>query len=172
MQVMDAQVLAALIDRQADALVLYARQWCRTPEDVVQEAFVKLAGQRRLPDNVVAWLYRVVRNAALGAARAEQRRRHHESTAAALAAPWFRPAEGTELDGAAARQALEALPLDLREPVVAHLWGGLSFSDIGRLMGCSTATAHRRYLEGLAALRERLGVSCPSTPPNRPPRRN
>jgi RNA polymerase sigma-70 factor (ECF subfamily) len=165
MQVMDAQVLGQLIDRHAAALVLYARQWCRAPEDVVQEAFLKLAAQGHLPASAVAWLYRVVRNGALDTARAEQRRRRHEETAAARAS-WFQPAERNEVDGEAARLALEALPLDLREPVVAHLWGGLSFAEIGQLMGCSTATAHRRYLEGLAALRERLGVVCPDRPPN------
>jgi RNA polymerase sigma-70 factor (ECF subfamily) len=170
--VMDAQLLGSLIDRHAAALVLYARQWCRAPEDVVQEAFLKLAVQRRPPDNPVAWLYRVARNGALGAARAERRRRHHENAAASRTSSWFAPTLGTGLDGAAARQALEALPLELREPVVAHLWGGLSFADIGVLMGCSTATAHRRYLEGLAGLRERLGVPCPDNPPNRPAGRN
>jgi RNA polymerase sigma-70 factor (ECF subfamily) len=167
MVMMDAQALGQLIDRHAAALVLYARQWCRTPEDVVQESFVKLAAQRRPPDSVVAWLYRTVRNGALSAARAEQRRRHHESTAARRAV-WFEPAAGSGLDGEAARQALEALPLDLREPVLAHLWGGLSFAEVGQLMGCSTATAHRRYLEGLSALRERLGVPCPDSLTNRP----
>jgi RNA polymerase sigma-70 factor (ECF subfamily) len=172
MQVMDAQLLGKLIDRHAAALVLYARQWCRAPEDVVQEAFVKLAAQGRPPDSIVAWLYRVVRNGAISAARAERRRRHHEGSAAARAVVWFVPAEGVALDGEKARGALEALPLDLREPVVAHLWGGLTFAQIGQLMGCSTATAHRRYLEGLASLRERLGVECPNNPASRPAGRN
>ena len=164
---MDAQVLGQLIDRHAAALVLYARQWCHTPEDVVQEAFLKLAAQHGPPDSLIAWLYRVVRNGAISAGRGERRRRRHEHTAARGPA-WFEPAEGTGLDGEAARQALEALPPDLREPVLAHLWGGLGFAEIGRLMGCSTSTAHRRYLEGLEALRERLGVRCPDKPPSRP----
>jgi RNA polymerase sigma-70 factor (ECF subfamily) len=169
---MDAQVLGQLIDRHSAALVLYARQWCRASDDVVQEAFLKLAAQRRPPDNPVSWLYQVVRNGALSAARAEQRRRRHESIAAAQAGAWFVPADAAALDGETARQALSRLPLDLREPVIAHLWGGLSFNEIGRLMGCSTATAHRRYLEGLAALRERFGAACPDRPPTRPASRN
>jgi RNA polymerase sigma-70 factor (ECF subfamily) len=103
----------------------------------------------------------VVRNGALSAARADHRRRRHESTAAARAPTWFLPTEGIGLDAEVARQALEALPLEQRESVLAHLWGGLSFAEIGQLMGCSTATAHRRYLEGLDALRQRLGVPCP-----------
>ncbi len=168
MEVMDAQSLGQLIDQHAAVLALYARQWCHAPDDVVQEAFLELAGQRRVPDNPVAWLYRVVRNRALSAARSEQRRRRHEGLAAARAGGWFVPAEGAGLDGQAAREALEGLPPDLREPVVAHLWGELSFAEIAGLMGCSPATAHRRYQEGLAALRERLRVPCPDQPPNRP----
>jgi hypothetical protein len=31
-----------LTDEQARAFVLYARQWCTNPEDIVQEAFIKL----------------------------------------------------------------------------------------------------------------------------------
>src|SRR5436190_7938629 len=79
---MDPEVLARLIDRHAAALVLYARQWCAAAEDVVQEALVKLAGQRPPPRNVAGWLYRVVRNGAISAARAESRRRRHEAQAA------------------------------------------------------------------------------------------
>src|SRR5437773_1965365 len=49
--------------------------------------------------------------------------------------------------------------------VVAHLWGGLTFEEVAQLAGCSSSTAHRWYLAGLAALRERLGVACPNQHP-------
>ena len=158
---MTPEALGRLVDRHAAALTLFARQWCAAAEDVVQEAFVKLAGQRRPPDNVAGWLYRVVRNGALSAARAERRRRRHESAAAAPA--WFLPSEGAALDGEAAAAALQALPPDLREPLVAHLWGGLTFEQVGALTGVSSSTAHRRYLAALEALRRRLRVPCPPT---------
>ena len=157
---MDAAHLARLIDETASALVLYARQWTAAPEDVVQEAFVKFAALSSPPNQSVAWLYRVVRNAALTAARGEARRRRHE-TAASRSEAWFASPEG-RLDGVAASQALSALAGEVREPVVAHLWGGLTFVQIGELMGISAATAHRRYLEGLAELRRRLRVECPN----------
>src|SRR5262245_9670848 len=130
---MGPQRLAQLVDEHAAALVLYARQWCTAPEDVVQEAFVKLAGQGREPDHAVAWLHRVVRNAALSAARGERRRRRHEAVAASRTGDWFLSAEDAALDSQAAAQALQTLPLDLREPVVAHLWGGLTFAQVGEL---------------------------------------
>jgi RNA polymerase sigma factor (sigma-70 family) len=154
-------ILGRLIDEHAGALMLYARQWCFCPEDVVQEAFVRLASQSSLPDNVVAWLHRVVRNAAVSASRSERRRQHHEGVAAARRPAWFVPYEGTSLDAHTAAAALEGLPIDARETVVAHLWGGLTFEQIGELTGVSSSTAHRRYLQALTALRERLRVPCP-----------
>jgi RNA polymerase sigma-70 factor (ECF subfamily) len=167
MQMMDPQRLGQLIDEHAAALVLYARQWCCAADDVVQEAFLALASQRAPPDNVVAWLYRVVRNGAIAAARSEQRRRRHEKSAATLASGWFLPREGADLDGQTVREALAGLPLALREPLVAHLWGGLSFEQLGTVMGVSASTVHRRYQEGLSALRERLRVSCSDLPTTR-----
>src|SRR5439155_1659947 len=71
---MGPEQLAELVDRHAAALVLYARQWCSSPDDVVQTAFLKLARQSVPPDNLVPWLYRVVRNGAIDAARARTRR--------------------------------------------------------------------------------------------------
>jgi RNA polymerase sigma factor (sigma-70 family) len=164
--VMTPELLGRLVDEHAAALTLFARQWCAAPEDVVQEAFVKLAGQRTLPNDPVAWLFYVARNGALSAARAERRRRRHETDAAAHRPSWFVPMENAGLDGAAAAAALEFLPIEEREIVVAHLWGGLTFEQVGRLAGVSASTAHRRYLKALSTLRERLHVPCPnpSTP--------
>src|SRR5262245_59139465 len=54
---MGPEILGRLIDEHAAALTLYARQWCDAPEDVVQEAFLKLVAQRPVPDSPAAWLY-------------------------------------------------------------------------------------------------------------------
>lgn len=162
---MRPEELGHLIDSHGAALTLYARQWCLAPEDVVQEAFIKLMQQRQRPEQVVAWLYRVVRNAALSAARAERRRRQHENTAAARTPLWFTPSPSTQLDARTASAALQGLPLEQREVLVARLWGGLTFEQIGALMGVSSSAAHRHYQAGLTALRERLGVPCPNTNP-------
>jgi RNA polymerase sigma-70 factor (ECF subfamily) len=157
---MGPHALGRLVDDHAAALILYARQWCPAPEDVVQEAFVKLAGLAEAPLNVAGWLYRVVRNAAISAGRSARRRLRHESIAAARRCDWFEPAEGDRLDAEAAARELERLPGDQREAIVAHLWGGLTFEQIGELAAVSSSTAHRRYLAALSALRERLGVPC------------
>ncbi len=159
--VMGPEQLAHWVDAYAGALVLYARQWCASPEDVVQEVFVRLLAQRWQPDNVQGWLYRAVRNTAISAGRSERRRQQYETASAASRPAWFVPNEGAGLDAGAVAAALEELPAEEREPLVAHLWGGLTFEQIGELAGVSSSTAHRRYLQALERLRERLHVPCP-----------
>jgi RNA polymerase sigma-70 factor (ECF subfamily) len=159
------ELLGRLVDEHAAALTLYARQWCAAPEDVVQEAFLKLMAQRRPPDQPVPGLFRVVRNGAVSAARAARRRQRHEAARAARTPAWFAASETNPLDAKAATAALQALPLEQRETIVAHLWGGLTFDQIAELTGSSSSTAHRWYVAGLTALRERLHVPCPNRPP-------
>lgn len=153
------ETLGGLYDGHAPALVLYARQWCEGAEDVVQEAFVALARQRTAPDRVVPWLYRVVRNGALAAARGERRRRRREAKAADGEA-WFASADD-RIDARRAQALLAELEPDVRGAIVARLWGGLTFEEIARAQGCSLTTAHRRYQSGLARLHERLEPPCP-----------
>jgi RNA polymerase sigma factor (sigma-70 family) len=160
---MGPEQLGRLVDEHAAALTLYARQWCTAPEDVVQEAFLKLVRQSVPPTHVVPWLYRVVRNGAISASRASRRRRHHEGQAAERAPAWFLPTEGLTLDAAVATRALEELPTEQREVIVAHLWGGLTFEQVAALMGTSNSSAHRWYLAGLKTLRERLDGTCKKT---------
>ncbi len=164
---MDPDHLGYLIDRYLPALVLYARQWCRAPEDVVQEAFIKLARQAVAPHHPVAWMYRAVRNRAISELRAERRRQNHEGKVAADAPLWFTPSEDpARLDALAATQALGSLPLEQREIIVAHLWGGLTFEQIADLTGGSAATCWRRYTAGLSALREQMSEPCPTNRKN------
>jgi RNA polymerase sigma-70 factor (ECF subfamily) len=146
--------LGRLYREHAPALRLYARQWLVGDEDPVQDAFVKLAQQSSVPDRVLPWLYRVVRNGALAAGRSAARRRRREVQVSASEA-WFATA-GDQIDGREATQLLAELPLDQREVVVARIWSGLTFDEVAELTGCSLPTAHRRYQAGLAALRERL----------------
>ena len=128
-----------LMDAHGPPLVLYARQWCHAPEDVVQDAFLKLFALRQPPREVVPWLYRVVRNGALDAAKLDRRRQRRES--AARPARWFVEPEVDGLDADAAVAALQRLPLEQREAIVARLWGGLSFEQIAEVAGCSASTA-------------------------------
>jgi RNA polymerase sigma factor (sigma-70 family) len=156
---MTASRIADLIDSHAAALCLYARQWCACPEDVVQVAFCKLASQSAWPDDPPAWLFKVVRNAALDAAKSDRRRRKREEKVA-RPVHWFQEASIDGIDAAVAVSALEALPAELREVIIARLWGDLSLAQISELMDCSITTTYRRFEAGILAIRERLGVIC------------
>jgi RNA polymerase sigma-70 factor (ECF subfamily) len=162
MRSMEPTLLGRLYRQHAPALRLYARQWGGSADDLVQDAFVRLAQQTPPPEQVLPWLYRVVRNAALMAQRAAARRRQREQRVSRSEA-WFTTTED-RLDAADATRSLSELPLELREVIVARLWGGLTFEDIARVVGCSLPTAHRRYQTGLAHLRERLEGSWINTP--------
>jgi RNA polymerase sigma-70 factor (ECF subfamily) len=155
--------LGRLYRAHAPALRLYVRQWPGGDEDLVQDAFIKLAQQSPVPEQVLPWLYRVVRNGALTAGRGQARRRRREDRASASEA-WFAAADD-RIDGREATRLLAELPLEQREVVVARIWGGLTFEEAARLAGCSLATAHRRYQACLAALRERLEGQWTRTPP-------
>ena len=157
--------LARLVDRHAASLVLYARQWCGDPEDVVQEAFLKLVRQSQAPEDAVAWLYRVVRNGALDAAKMAKRRQRRES-AAARSVGWFVEPEVDGLDAKTAVAALERLPSEQREVIIARHWGGLNYEQIAAVAGCSASTAFRRYTAGVEDLRKQLEAPCPNPSSN------
>jgi RNA polymerase sigma-70 factor (ECF subfamily) len=145
--------LGRLYRQHAPALRLFARQW-PSGEDLVHDAFVKLAQQSPPPERVLPWLYRVVRNGALAAGRAAARRRRREGEVSSAEA-WFAAADA-RLDADEATRLLAELPLEQREVIVARIWGGLTFEDIAQLVGSTLPTVHRRYRTGLTALRERL----------------
>jgi RNA polymerase sigma factor (sigma-70 family) len=162
----NSDILGRLFDEHAGALVLFARQWCDAPDDIVQDAFVTLARQKELPDRVAPWLYRVVRNGAISAARQSHRRRRREQRAAGLEAmgpePWFASTDD-QIDADHASRLLADLDAETREAIIARLWGGLTFEEIARLQGCSLSTTYRRYQAGLARLQERLEPGWTST---------
>jgi RNA polymerase sigma factor (sigma-70 family) len=154
--------LAQLLDAHAAALELFAAQWTQAPADVVQEAFVELARQPVTPQNVVAWLYRVVRNRAASEARSDRRRKRRELAAVVSNDPWFEPVGSGDIDPREAAEALRELSDELREVVVARIWGGLTFEQIAEIIQRSASTAFRRYEEGISFLRNRLGIPCPN----------
>ena len=67
MNPLDPAMLGAWYDAYAAPLLLYARQWLdrAAAEDVVQSAFAGLVARRTPPEAAKAWLFTVVRNAAI-----------------------------------------------------------------------------------------------------------
>ena len=157
----DADQLGDLLDQHAAALELYASQWTADPEDCVQDAFIELAGQAGTPVNVVAWLYRVVRNRALNASRSARRRADHERLAALIvgAPKPLDPAVHEETEFII--HALGQLTTDDRELIVLRIWSELNWQQIADLTETSTSTAQRRYVATLEKLKQLWEPTCP-----------
>jgi RNA polymerase sigma factor (sigma-70 family) len=157
-----AEQLAELIECHAGSLRLWIRSRCAACEDVVQEAFCRLSVADPPPDNPVAWLYRVCRNLAERQRVADHRRRRREEVHAQGEA--VRNHSADPLEVAETLAAVERLDDELREVLVARIWGQLSLEEIGRLCGVSTTTAHRRYQAALNALKSKLVSPCENDP--------
>jgi RNA polymerase sigma-70 factor (ECF subfamily) len=158
---LEAAQLAELIASQGATLRLWIRWRCVWPEDVVQEAFCRLAAQEPPPNNAVAWLYQVCRNLADKQRRSDERRRDREAVYAQFTstADLADPLELAEM-----LEAVEQLDHDLRDVLIARLWGGLTLEDVAQLCNISTATACRRYQAGLKALKFKLNAPCEKSP--------
>jgi RNA polymerase sigma-70 factor (ECF subfamily) len=120
----------------------------------VQEAFCRLAAAEPAPENPVAWLYRVCRNVAEKQRRTDQRRVQRERAWSELHNVGTSDVDPLEI--AETLAAVESLDDELREALVARVWGQLSLEEVAQLCGVSTATAFRRYHAALQALRAKL----------------
>lgn len=157
--------LTRLWRKHAAALLLLARGRCGAAigqaEDCVQEAFIRLAAQVTIPEDSIAWLARVVRNAAIDAARTQRRRTQHEMAAVESRPTLFEAADiaADHTQSEEVQLALQTLDEETREVVIAHLWNNLTFRQIAEAFGMSPATAHRRYDTGINCLRASLRQS-------------
>ena len=119
-------------------------------EDVLQEAFIRLLRQNRLPDSekIQAWLYRVVRNLCYDLLR--QRRRETGEvpmTAAATDGNW----EFIELISPLSQKDQEILAL--------RFIGGFSHKEIAGILKMTTHSAKKRYERAIQTLRKEMEVS-------------
>jgi RNA polymerase sigma-70 factor (ECF subfamily) len=152
-------------DAYAARLKVYARQWVHADQadDLVQDAFVQLLAQRRPPNNVAAWLFTVVRRAAVTGRRSRTRRQQREHRVAEDQAAWFEPDLAAPIDAAHAQTALAALDAHRREVVVLRIWGGLPFAEIAAITATPLSTVYDQYRSGLTDMRHFMENTCPST---------
>jgi RNA polymerase sigma factor (sigma-70 family) len=158
---MSPTLLTGLLDRHFGALVAWTGLRDGSGDDVVQEAFVRLAGQSSPPEHPIAWLYATTRHLASNERRAAGRRARRERLAAGS-----EHREGTAwatVEAAELATILLDIPDDLREVVVARMWGGLAFEEIAGLVGRSKATVWRDYGRALDLLRDRYGAATGGT---------
>lgn len=143
----------------ANRLLLIARAIGEPADDAVQEAFIRLAVQKSVPDDPLAWLVRVTRNQLLQWHRSGKRREVRQQALQAQR-NWFTCVDlDSQLDAVEVTVALQQLPAELREVVVMHLWGELSFEQIASLTSISRSAAHRRYTAAVEELRRQFSLS-------------
>ncbi len=129
--------------------------------DVVQEAFIKLceAEQSRLADRLAPWLYTVVRNRAITVRRKEARMAPLiEGQAEALANGHAGPGDVAARNEAhrLVSGALKRLPENQQEACRLKFQNGLSYREIGEVMGVSLGTVSNLLTQALDAIRTEL----------------
>lgn len=154
---LDPDKLTEIWDQHADRLLLIARSIGGPAEDAVQEAFVALATQNQVPEDPMAWLVTVTRHRLLQWRRSRQRRRARENSR--TSAPWFdgdTQLTDQKLDAKQITSALQELDSPDREIIVMHLWGGMTFDAIAKIVGGSRAKAHRNFQRGIELLQTKF----------------
>jgi RNA polymerase sigma-70 factor (ECF subfamily) len=134
-------------------------------EDVVQEAWLRFdeVSRRRLLDEPLSYLYRIVRNLALDGRRRQAREDRYLVVGAALQAEQVaedRPSPEAEAVGKAELQAVRAamqeLPERTRVALEMHRFGGATLRDIADYLDISVGLAHALVVDGLEHCRTRL----------------
>ena len=168
----DAETLRRLHAAYWDPLVRFAAgilDGGSDPQDVVQEAFVRLWTHRERWESdgsVRALLYTVTRNAAL-----DERRRRTRSARASLAADPPVPSSPPSDDAVAAelreaaREAVLRLPPKRQEVFRLAREEGLAYAEIASVMGVSVQTVANQMSLALADLRRALEPYLAETPP-------
>lgn len=128
-------------------------------QDVVQDAFLKLCDQdpKALNSSVGAWLYRVCRNRALDVLKKE-RRMQPMSTPSDRVGPAPDPADIVQRQDEAnsATRALEALTEREQEIVRLKIEHGLTYREIGDVLGLTASNVGYILHHSLKSVRERL----------------
>ena len=154
---LDPDKLTEVWDQHADRLLLIARSIGGPAEDAVQEAFIALATQKQLPDDPMAWLVKVARHRLLQWRRSRLRRRARESRRTDVA--WFdcdMTLVDQKIDAKEITAALQEIDSPDREIIVMHLWGGMTFDAIAKVVGGARAKAHRSFQRGIETLQTKF----------------
>jgi RNA polymerase sigma-70 factor, ECF subfamily len=122
-------------------------------QDALHQVFLKLLENGSLSQaaDKKAYLFACVRNAVLNDSNFLRRNLAIEANSA-----WFSPPDRDYAAEQKLRRALNELPRDQREVMVLHVWGDLTFSQIGDLLNTSSNTVASRYRYALGKLRDSM----------------
>ncbi len=139
-------------------------------QDVVQDAFLKAfrgLAAFRADASFRTWLLTITANEAKGALRKTGRRRETVlEDAAQVRSEEGGPAHDAIVrqEAGRARRSLEQLPEKQRMSVTLRVEEGLSFKEIGEVIGSSEGAARVNYFHGIRRLRELFGTDGESKP--------
>ncbi len=130
-------------------------------EDLLQEAFLQIHRARHTyapPRPVRPWVYAITRHVALMHLRSTRRRKEvlPEHDLPELPVP---PEVERLADRVTVHRLLAELPRGGREVLILHHLQGLSFQEVGQILGIAPGTAKVRAHRAIRALRDRISES-------------
>ena len=161
----DRVAYGELVRRHRDAVYRFAVRWLADSDqalDVAQDVFVRAFDglkNYRGDSRFRTWLFSITLNTARSVARRQKRRREVRLNTGAdfldLRTPPDAKAARAEAFARAAAE-LNSLPEKQRGAVTLRVFEGLSFKEIGEIIGCSEGSARVNYHHGIQKLREML----------------
>jgi RNA polymerase sigma factor (sigma-70 family) len=110
----------------------------------------------RAGSNIRSWLVTIAHRKSIDQLRGTARRPEP-----ARELPELAVAEPASADDDELRAALDALPLKQRGAVIYRYLAGLSYAEVGEILGSNTTAARRSVCDGIANLRKRLSRNKP-----------
>jgi RNA polymerase sigma-70 factor (ECF subfamily) len=154
---------AQLYDTLKRPLLRYLWTFVRnstTAEDLLQETFLQIHRARQTytpPRPVRPWVYAITRHVALMHLRSTRRRKELLPDDDLPEVPV--PPEVERLaDRATVHRMLAELPRSGQEVLMLHHLLGLSFEEVGQILGVATGTAKVRAHRAIKALREKIAA--------------
>jgi len=162
----DESAFSEFYDRMAPllfGLVFKILNDAREAEDVIQEGFLmvwkKAASYDSARSSPSTWVTMIFRHKAIDRLRARERRSRGMERAALEPTACHDEGEAVLQNevGAAVRAALERLPGEQRDAIVAAFFSGMTQLEISEKTGAPLGTVKARIRRGLLKLREHLG---------------
>jgi RNA polymerase sigma-70 factor, ECF subfamily len=164
----DKAAFRELFQRYAPLLLRAMARDLRSPEeanDLVQQTFLHLHRSRldfEPGRKLKPWIFTIALNLKREYFRRSKRRHETSLDDDRLAEPFEGP-RGQERSDASREtaSALRALPVEHREVIELHWFGGLSFAEVAEAVGSTVAAVKVRAHRGYVALRARLADGAP-----------